>query len=67
MTNGKKVSTLNDELKTSNYFIQTVWRQNQAWLDIGNEAAHGNFDKYDLAQVENFYRGLVNFLSSEFN
>jgi hypothetical protein len=38
----------------SNYFIQTVWRQNQAWLDIGNEAAHGNFDKYDLAQVENF-------------
>jgi hypothetical protein len=65
-TETKKVSVVNDELKTSNYFIQTVWRQNQAWLDIGNKAAHGNFSEYDLAQVENFYNGLVNFLSTNF-
>jgi hypothetical protein len=63
----KKVSILNDELKTSGYFIQTIWRQNQAWLDIGNDAAHGNFDNYDLSQVENFHNGLINFLSSQFN
>lgn len=65
--NGKKTSILNDELKSQSYFIQTTWRQNQAWLDIGNKAAHGNFDNYDLNQVENFYQGLVNFLSSNFN
>jgi len=63
----KKVAILNDELKSKNYFIQTVWRQNQAWLDIGNNAAHGKFENYDLNQVENFYNGLVNFLSSNFD
>jgi len=63
----KKVSVLNDELKSQNYFIQTTWRQNQAWLDIGNHAAHGKFENYDLNQVEIFYNGLVNFLSSHFN
>jgi hypothetical protein len=66
-TETKKVSVINDELKTKNHFIQTVWRQNQAWLDIGNKAAHGDFSEYDLAQVENFYNGLVNFLASEFS
>lgn len=63
----KKVSILNDELKTQNFFIQTTWRQNQAWLDIGNKAAHGDFGDYDLKQVENFYNGLVNFLSANFS
>ena len=63
----KKVSVLNDELKTNGCFIQTIWRQNQAWLDIGNDAAHGNFDNYNLNQVKTFYQGLVNFLSSYFN
>ena len=63
----KKVSILNDELKANSFFIQTVWRQNQAWLDIGNDAAHGNFDNYDLKSVESFYHGLVNFLSLNFN
>ena len=63
----KKASILDNELKASNYFIQTVWRQNQAWLDIGNKAAHGDFGEYDLTQVESFYNGLVNFLSSQFS
>jgi len=63
----KKISTLNEELKTKNYFIQTVWRQNQAWLDIGNKAAHGEFEEYNLVQVENFYNGLVGFLSINFS
>jgi hypothetical protein len=64
---GKKISALNDELKMNNIFMQTIWRQNQAWLDIGNDAAHGNFKNYDLKQVENFHQGLVNFLSAHFN
>ena len=64
---GKKASILNEELKSKGIFIQTVWRQNQAWLDIGNSASHGKFDEYTLNQVENFYQGLVNFLSTYFN
>lgn len=63
----KKMSFLNEELKAKGIFIQTVWRQNQAWLDIGNNASHGNFEEYNLNQVENFYQGIINFLSTYFN
>jgi hypothetical protein len=69
MENGKnrKASTLNDELKGKEFYNQTTWRQIQVWLDIGNDAAHGNFDKYNFNQVESFYQGLVNFLLTYFN
>lgn len=63
----KKISAINDELKTKGIFIQTIWRQNQAWIDIGNNASHGKFEEYNLNQVESFYQGLVNFLLAHFN
>jgi hypothetical protein len=62
----KKASIINDELKGLNYYQQTTWRQIQAWLDIGNFAAHGDFEKYSLQDVELFYQGLMNFITNHF-
>jgi len=67
ITEGKKVSALNEELKSKGVFIQTVWRQNQAWLDIGNSASHGKFEEFTFEQVESFHKGLENFLSNYFS
>ncbi len=63
---GKKFSTLNDELKAKEIYNQTTWRQILSWLDAGNEAAHGNFDKYNFQDVEMFYEGINNFMSNHF-
>lgn len=62
----KKASYLNDELKKKEFYNQTTWRQIQVWLDIGNDASHGNFDKYDYEQVFSFHEGLVNFITNYF-
>lgn len=62
----KKFSTLNDELKGKEIYNQTTWRLIQAWLNVGNEAVHGNFDKYNFQEVEGFYDGVNNFMSNHF-
>jgi hypothetical protein len=62
----KKAAVLNDELKGKDFYNQTTWRQIQVWLDIGNDAAHGNFEKYTYEQVSSFYEGLVNFITTYF-
>jgi len=30
--------------------------ENKTYLTIGNQAAHGEYDQYDLKQAENFFR-----------
>lgn len=62
----KKAAFLNEELKRKDFYNQTVWRQVSTWLDLGNDAAHGHFDKYDYEQVRLFYEGLNNFIASYF-
>jgi hypothetical protein len=48
----QKISRINDDLKSHNYYTQPMWRQIQAWLDIGNSAAHGKFDQYTSEDVQ---------------
>lgn len=60
-------SEVNDKLKNSDFFSKTIWRQNQVWLDIGNYASHGDFDKYTQDEVEKFHNGLTNFIITYFN
>ena len=57
---------MNDDLKSKDFYNQTTWRQIQGWLDIGNNASHGDFGKYDIVQVSMFYEGLVNFITNYF-
>lgn len=56
-----KASKLNDELKTTGLYSQLQWRQVQAWLDIGNAAAHGDFDDYTEEQVAQMLEGVEQF------
>lgn len=56
--NGKEetVENLNNTLKHNGVFSKVIWQENQTYMAIGNHAAHGDYDEYDLNQVENFYR-----------
>ncbi|WP_052502505.1 site-specific DNA-methyltransferase [Halarcobacter anaerophilus] len=56
--NGKEetVENLNNTLKHNGVFSKVTWQENQTYMAIGNHAAHGDYDEYDLNQVENFYR-----------
>ena len=63
----RKTSSLNEDLKLKGIYNQTMWRQIQFWLDIGNDAAHGNFEKYTREQVTSFYDGITTFLGTYFN
>jgi adenine-specific DNA-methyltransferase len=50
------VEYLNNTLKKENVFSKVNWEENKTYMAIGNHAAHGEYDEYDLKQVENFYR-----------
>jgi hypothetical protein len=60
----KKASQINDELKRLGTYSQPQWRLVQAWLDIGNAAAHGKFSEYDNTDVTNQINGVKQFLAS---
>ncbi len=61
----QKAAKINDELKKESIYSQPQWRLIQAWLDIGNSAAHGKFDEYTLDDVKNMLAGIEQFLASE--
>jgi len=61
-----KASQINDELKKIGRYPQPQWRQIQAWLDIGNAAAHGKFDQYNQDDVQRMIEDIERFLVSEF-
>jgi adenine-specific DNA-methyltransferase len=63
---GEKTSILNDKLKGKNIFSKVQWEENKTFLAIGNYAAHGEYDQYELEQVKNFYKH-VQALLSKFN
>jgi hypothetical protein len=60
-----KPSRINDELKAAGRYPQPQWRLIQAWLDIGNSAAHGLFDKFTQEQVADMLQGITRFLAAE--
>lgn len=55
----------NDALKKAGSYGQPMWRQIQAWLDIGNAAAHGRFADYSPDQVNSMLLGIEQFLAVE--
>lgn len=67
-TNGlddtKKASVINTDLKTANIYNQPQWRQIQAWLDIGNDSAHGNFINFSDDDVKRMLDGIEAFLAT---
>ncbi len=52
----EKIAILNDNLYNSKVFKKVQWEENKTYLAIGNHASHGEYDEYDLKQVEAFYK-----------
>jgi len=44
---------LNESLWKKNVYAKNIWRVTQGYIDLGNDAAHGDFDKYDDRSVGN--------------
>lgn len=59
----EKISTLNDNLFKQKIITRIEWEENRTYLAIGNEAAHGNYEDYDLKQVEKFYKHIQSLLN----
>ena len=60
----EKVATLNSNLFKKNVITKVEWTANTTFLAIGNNAAHGDYDDYDLKQVEKFYQHVQGLLNS---
>jgi hypothetical protein len=66
LDDNQKASRLNDELKRIGIYPQPQWRLIQAWLDIGNAAAHGRFDEYNEEDVQRLLKDIEAFLAARF-
>ena len=65
--NGKEyiqADTLNTSLRKKDVYNLTQDKLIVGWLDIRNNAAHGNYTNYDKAQVTSFIDGLKNFINN---
>jgi len=60
----EKATVLNDKLYNQNIITQIDWEENKTFLTIGNNASHGDYDDYELKQVEKFYRHIQTLLNS---
>ncbi len=60
----EKATVLNDKLYNQNIITQIDWEENKTFLAIGNDASHGDYDDYELKQVEKFYRHIQTLLNS---
>ena len=59
-----KISTLNDVLLNQNIITKIEWTENRTYSTIGNNAAHGDYDDYDIKQVSKFYKHIQSLLNN---
>ena len=59
----ERIAVLNDTLKSNKVFTQVQWEENKTYLAIGNHASHGEYNEYDLRQIEQFYRHIQTLLN----
>jgi len=62
----EKIGKLNDVIKAKEIFSKVEWEENKTYLAIGNHAAHGEYDEYEIKHVKNFYKH-VQLLLNKFN
>lgn len=60
----ERISNLNDNLLNKNVITKIEWQENRTYLTIGNNAAHGDYDDYELKQVEKFYQHIQSLLNN---
>jgi uncharacterized protein YjbI with pentapeptide repeats len=59
----KMARDMNQVLYNKKRINQVDWESITSWVGIRNKAAHGHVEAYNIEQVENMYRGVVEFLS----
>jgi hypothetical protein len=59
----KKVSSLNVELTKAGVYEKLDSKNVTAWLDLRNKAAHGNYEEYNLDQVNLLISSIQNFIT----
>lgn len=59
----KNTNRLKDDLSSQGIISKTMKKQVTLWLDIRNNAAHGNYNEYTKEQVSVFIQGLRVFIS----
>ncbi len=57
-----ELSRLNDHLKQKDIITKVLWEENKTYIAIGNSASHGDYDEYEMKQVENFYKHIQNLI-----
>ena len=58
----KKASRLNDDLKKEEIYTKLEHKQVTTWLNIRNDAAHGNYDAYEKENVSLMLQGVTFFI-----
>ena len=59
----RKADRLNSELAKKGIYTILDQKQVTAWLDLRNNAAHGNYTSYTVEQVKNFLTGATEFMA----
>lgn len=59
----KKAESLNQELRTRGAYTLFDQKQITAWLDLRNNAAHGNYSQYDELQVASLIEWVTDFIA----
>ncbi len=64
-TNGKpeKVNSLNEKLRKQGAYEKLDQKSITAWLNLRNNAAHGNYSEYETGQVRLLIAGIRDFIT----
>ncbi|MFD5470952.1 hypothetical protein [Streptomyces sp. NPDC127105] len=60
--NPKKATVMNADLKKSDVYATLQEKQVTTWMDLRNQAAHGNYEKYDIGEVRALVGGVRDFM-----
>lgn len=58
----KKATSMNAELKKAGVYATLQEKQVTAWMDLRNQAAHGNYGRYELNEVRLLIEGVRGFM-----
>lgn len=57
------IARVNTKLKDDGTFTKVRWKENETYLTIGNDASHGDYDKYEMKQVKGFYKHIQSLIT----
>lgn len=60
-----KAAKLNEDLAKEQVYDTTTLKQVLAWQGLRNDAAHGDYHKYNAGQVDLFIKGLRGFVATD--